>query len=157
YSDIGIPDYAEWGRQLGRMPAGTDFNPGSAAMRKVVEDSSRIDYSGEALPTLRRHPSGLDQNGQPRWWELDANAGVGAAAGNATTWFDPTTALQVGDAHGALDWDGDGALSSSVDVNIMGGLETCITPGMNRNLDSSPPPGDQRVGQTVFAGPNGKC
>jgi hypothetical protein len=158
----GLPDFDRWKQALDNMsppqPAtGISFESNSPAMRGALQQASQLDYSRQQLPTLRRNPTG-----QPQWWDLDENTGIGTSSGTVVAWYDPNGVLQVGKAQGGLDWDWNSngtpnQTSTNVDVNVMGGLEICVTSGSDGILQTTRHINDRTVGTTIIAGPNGKC
>ena len=169
YSTFGLPDYDKWQQNLTaaltRPPTNTefDFSPGSIAMQNVLEQSGKIDYSREVLPTLPRTPeSQLLGTDIPPRWRLDESKGVGSSSRTAIAWYDPTGTLRVGPASGGLDWDWSNngtpdPQPTSDNVNIMSGREPCVTPGPTPALETTPIWDDTKVGTTITAGPDGKC
>lgn len=82
-----------------------------------------LDYSRSALPTLSE-------------LNLDESAGIGGSPGDFTAFGPPPTHNNV-DASGAIDWDGDGAITPgavSVDINRLG-TAGCSKAVWNTKLD----------------------
>ncbi|MFI6735080.1 hypothetical protein ACIBI9_19315 [Nonomuraea sp. NPDC050451] len=152
YGAIGLPRFQDWANLLMRMPADTDYQPDSPAMRAVLDQVSDLDYSRERLPLLAREAGGR--------WHLDEAAGIGTSRGAAVFWYDPSGTLRVGDSTQGLDWNMNGnPQESDVDVNIMGGREICVTDNGDNALSpmTRRAGDDQVVGTTIIAGQDGLC
>lgn len=158
YLAYGLPDFAA----LTARPEAAFARPDSPAAQVALEQASHLDYSRETLPLLPRDPDGRDENGQEKWWGLNENTGIRASSGIVAGWFDPSGVLRAGDARGGLDWDWSGSgtpdsLSTSVNVNPMGGLEFCVRPDDDGTLQTATDAHDLRVGEVIFAGPDSTC
>ena len=89
---------------------------------RLAAGGSVIDYSRDALPTLNEA-------------SLDENDGIGGPAPFNTFWFDRTGTQQMAGAAGAIDWDRDGTIEASVNVDVNRD-SMCIGPGADGNIDT---------------------